>query len=85
MNRIDGLTKIGIKYTGFTCHPYILIDDETVELRSMFIQEKAKRGFLIHSGAWNLCYSHRVEDTKHTTEAVEESIQVNPVLIFHSD
>ena len=74
MNRIDALTSLGIKYSGYTCRPYILIDDETPELRSMFMQEMAKRGFLIHSGAWNLCYSHTVEDIKRTVEAVEESM-----------
>lgn len=74
MNGIDGLTHLGLKFTGYSCRPYILLDDETPELRSLFMQELAKRGFLIHSGAWNLCYAHTVDDVKRTLKAVEESM-----------
>ncbi len=52
------LERRGIETVGYSCRFGIPLKNETKELRSLFMQECAKRGLLIHSFALNICAAH---------------------------
>jgi len=73
---VSGLKAVGFSMTGYPCRPMILLDNETPEVRSLFMQECVKRGILMHSGAINLCFSHTEEDINRTISACTEAKEV---------
>jgi len=76
-SRLTGsLLDAGIATTGYSCRPAIIIPNETVETRSLFMQECLKRGILMHSFAINLCYEHKEEDIDCVARACIEAYEV---------
>ena len=73
---ISGLEKIGISNKGFPCRP-IIIQEFSLEEKTLFIQELIARNIIIHSGLFiNLCYSHTREDIDKTIIACSEAIEI---------
>ena len=54
----SGLHEKGITTVGYGCRFGIPLERETPALRSLFMQECAKRGVLTHSFALNMCEAH---------------------------
>ena len=71
MRLMNGLKDIGLDYKGYPCRPMIVLPKEDMESRSLFIQEMAIKGNLIHNSmVLNLCYSHSEEDIDKTLEDI---------------
>lgn len=66
---IELLTENGFKTIGLPCRPTILLENETPEIRSLFMQELAERGILMHSSGINLCYAHTFKDINRLVNA----------------
>jgi len=74
---VDGLKKLGIECIGYPCRPMLKLPDESIEYKSLFMQELIKRGILVHSGLLiNICYSHSLEDVDKTLNAFEDVLKV---------
>lgn len=71
---------VDARSAGFSCQPRFILRDkggnESVEVKSLFMQEMVKRGILMHSGAVNLCFSHSDDDIDRTLEACQDALNI---------
>jgi len=69
---VKGLTNLGIQCLGYPCRPMLVLPNDSLYTKSLFVQELIKQGILVHPGMLiNLCYSHSKSDIDRTLEAFE--------------
>lgn len=71
-----GMDTMGIRVQGYPQRPMYVLPYDTVEVRTLFMQECIKRSILMHSNALNLCYSHTDRDITQALTAFWEAIDV---------
>jgi len=71
--------ELPIECKGLPVHFVLMCKDasgqESLELKSLLIQEMAKRGILM-GGYFNICYSHSPEDIEKALKAVRETFAI---------
>lgn len=67
------LEKSGLKLIGYPCRFHITWEGEDILSRSLFMQETAKRGLLMHSVGVNFMAAHTEEDMIKAANAILES------------
>ncbi len=71
--------ELPIECKGLPVHFVLACKDasgqESLDLKSLLIQEMAKRGILM-GGYFNICYSHSPEDIEKTLRAVRETLAI---------
>ena len=70
------LKNSDLKIIGYPCRFHITWEGEDVMSRSLFMQETAKRGLLLHSVGVNFMSSHTEEDIIKASNAILESWEV---------
>lgn len=69
----SGLVESGLKVIGYPCRPHVTWNGDDALTRSLFMQETATRGLLLHSVGLNFCASHTVDDITKASKAILES------------
>jgi glutamate-1-semialdehyde aminotransferase len=80
----DGFTalaaRLGVpaRAIGYPVHPKVVIDHRSPEMQrlltSLFLQETAARGVIVHFAGFNVSFSHAVADVDHTLAACEAAL-----------
>jgi glutamate-1-semialdehyde aminotransferase len=78
--RAVGRTGAPAECIGFPVHPKIVFRDTREEenrlLMSLFLQETARRGVLLHFAGFNTSFSHSDADVDETLEACEAALRI---------
>jgi len=69
--------KLPARVIGYGVHPKLEWDHpEANLLMSLWLQETAERGVLIHPGGWNSSYSHTSQDVADSLAACDEAFRI---------
>jgi glutamate-1-semialdehyde aminotransferase len=75
-----GRTGVPAECIGFPVHPKIVFRDASEErsrlLMSLFLQETARRGVLLHFAGFNTSFSHSDADVDESLEACEAALRI---------
>jgi len=79
-NKIAKENETGISFTGYPIRmkPICIDSDgkESLEIKSLLLQEMVTRGVFLHPGVDYIGFSHTSDDVKKTLDAFEESVEV---------
>lgn len=79
-NKITSENSINLHLTGYPVRMKVVGQDkngnDSIPLRSLFIQELVKRGIFFHPGVEYISFSHTKEDVTKTIEALNDSIPI---------
>ena len=79
-NKITSENSINLRFEGYPVRIKVVGQDsngdDSILLRSLFIQEFVKRGIFVHPGVEYISFSHTKEDVAKTIQALVESIPI---------
>jgi glutamate-1-semialdehyde 2,1-aminomutase len=85
MEFCDGLKKqierhdLAVHIDGFAVHPRLVWEESPSNsnlLMSLWLQEMAEGGVLLHSGGWNCSYSHTNQDVQDSLAASDKAFAI---------
>ena len=79
-NKITSENSINLHLAGYPVRMKVVGQDtngnDSIPLRSLFIQELVQRGIFVHPGVEYISFSHTKEDVAKTIDALSDSIPI---------
>ena len=79
-NKITSENSINLRLEGYPVRMKVVgqdhVGNDSILLRSLFIQELVKRGIFVHPGVEYISFSHKKEDVEKTIQALADSVPI---------